>query len=86
MTAHLEIAKRHLKDSQTVRNKILWSDETKIDLFGLNAKCHVWRKPGTIPMVKHGAVRMFFGTSLNVLEWPSQSLNLNLILNSSRDT
>ena len=21
---------------------------------GLNAKCHVWKKPGTIPMVKHG--------------------------------
>jgi hypothetical protein len=23
-------------------------------LFGLNAKCHVWRKPDTIPTVKHG--------------------------------
>jgi hypothetical protein len=37
-----------------MRNKILWSDETNIELFGLNAKCHVWRKPGTIPTVKHG--------------------------------
>ena len=37
-----------------MRNKILWSDETKIELFGLNAKRHIWRKPGTIPMVKHG--------------------------------
>ena len=54
MTALLEFAKRHLEDSQTMRNKILWSDETKIKLFGLNAKCHVWRKPGTIPTVKHG--------------------------------
>ena len=54
MTARLEFAKRHLKDSQTMRNKILWSDETKIELFGLNAKRHVWRKPGTIPTVKHG--------------------------------
>ena len=35
-------------------NKILWSDETKINLFGLNAKCHIWRIPGTIPTVKHG--------------------------------
>ena len=52
MTACLEFAKRHLKDSQTMRNKILWSDLIK--LFGLNAKCHVWRKPGTIPTVKHG--------------------------------
>jgi hypothetical protein len=40
-------------------NKILWSDETKIDLnafglFGVNAKRHIWRKPGTNPTVKHG--------------------------------
>jgi hypothetical protein len=35
-------------------NKILWSDETKIELFGLNAKRHIWRKPGTISTVKHG--------------------------------
>jgi hypothetical protein len=37
-----------------MRNKILWSDETKIELFGLNAKRHIWKKPGTIPRVKHG--------------------------------
>jgi hypothetical protein len=30
MTAHLEFAKMYLKDSQTMRNKILWPDETKI--------------------------------------------------------
>ncbi|KAK3550799.1 hypothetical protein QTP70_005721 [Hemibagrus guttatus] len=60
-TAHLKVSKRHLKDSQTVRNKIIWSDETKIELFGLNGKHNVWRKPGTahhlaniIPTVKHG--------------------------------
>ncbi|KAG2465219.1 TC1A transposase, partial [Polypterus senegalus] len=57
MAARLESAKRHLKDSQTMRNKILWSDETKIEL----SRCYVWRKPGTthhqahtIPTVKHG--------------------------------
>ncbi|KAG2469896.1 TC1A transposase, partial [Polypterus senegalus] len=61
MAACLEFAKRHLKDSQTMRNKILWSDETKIELFGVNARCHIWRKPGTahhqantLPTVKHG--------------------------------
>ena len=37
-----------------MRNKIIWSDETKIELFGLNAKCPVWRKHGTIPTVQHG--------------------------------
>jgi hypothetical protein len=34
------------KESQTLRNKI--------EFFGLNAKRQVWRKPGTIPTVKHG--------------------------------
>jgi hypothetical protein len=37
-----------------MRNKILWFEETKIELFGLNAKRHIWRKPGTISTVKHG--------------------------------
>jgi len=44
-----------------MRNKSLWSDETKIELFGLNTKCYVWKKPGighhlanTIPTVEHG--------------------------------
>ena len=61
MKARLEFARKHLKDSQTLRNKILWSDETKIELFGLNSKRYVWRTPGTahhlpntIPTVKHG--------------------------------
>ncbi|KAG2466651.1 TCB1 transposase, partial [Polypterus senegalus] len=61
MAARLEFAKRHLKDTQTMRNKILWSDETKIELFGVNARNHVWGNPGTahhqantIPTVKHG--------------------------------
>ena len=47
-----------------MRNKILWSDETKMNLFGLNAKGHVWSKPATIPTVKHGdgALGMFFSS------------------------
>jgi hypothetical protein len=42
------------KYSQTMRNEITWSDEIKLEVFGLNVKRHVWRKPGTTPMVKHG--------------------------------
>ncbi len=48
MKARMEFAKKHLKDS-------------KIELFGLNSKRYVWRKPGTahhlsntVPTVKHG--------------------------------
>jgi hypothetical protein len=41
---------------------ILWSDETEIELFGLNAMRNVWRKPGTIPTVKHvGGSIMLWG-------------------------
>ncbi len=35
MKARMEFAKKHLKDSKMVTNKILWSDETKIERFGL---------------------------------------------------
>ena len=57
ITTCLKFAKRHLKDSQTMTNKMFWSDETKIELFSLNANRHIWRKPGIIPTVKHGGVR-----------------------------
>ena len=60
MTARLEFVKRHVKDSDSMRKKILWSDETKIELFGLNAKRYIWQKPitaqdssNTIPTMKH---------------------------------
>ncbi len=41
---------------------VLWSDETKVDIFGHNSKRYVWHKNNTahqqintIPRVKHGA-------------------------------
>ena len=49
-----EVTKHPMITLTELRNKILWSDETKIEPHGLNAKRHVWRKPGTIPTVKHG--------------------------------
>ena len=45
-----------------MKNKILWSDENKIELFSLNAKRHAWRRPGTIPAGKHrGGSIMLWG-------------------------
>lgn len=70
MTVHLEFAKRHLKESQIIRNKILWSDEAKIKLFGLDAEHHAWRKQdtahhltSTFPTVNH------FGGSIILWRW-----------------
>ena len=52
--SQLGLCQKAPKDSQIMRNKILWSDESKIELFDLNAKHHDWMKPVTIPTVKHG--------------------------------
>uniref|UniRef100_A0A8C7SEP5 Tc1-like transposase DDE domain-containing protein n=1 Tax=Oncorhynchus mykiss TaxID=8022 RepID=A0A8C7SEP5_ONCMY len=54
----LKFATSHLGDTPNMWKKVLWSDETKIELFGNNAKRYVWRKSNTaehtIPTVKHG--------------------------------
>ena len=48
-----------------MRNKIIWYDETKIELFGLNTKCHfleeTWHHPyGEAWWWQHHALGMFF--------------------------
>lgn len=63
--SHLEARKKFaadmLKKEDSYFDKILWSDETKIELFGNNYNNKVWREPGsaynrnnTLPTVKHG--------------------------------
>ena len=57
----LNFSKEHLEKPSSFWNKILWSDETKIELFGRNSVSRVWRKKNsafepknTIPTVKFG--------------------------------
>ena len=59
--ARLKFANDHLDDSEEDWEKVLWSDETKIELFGINSTRRVWREKkadlnpkNTIPTVKHG--------------------------------
>ncbi|CAJ0963248.1 unnamed protein product [Ranitomeya imitator] len=59
--ARLQFAHDHLEDSETDWFQVLWSDETKIEIFGANHRRDVWRLDGTaydpkntIPTVKHG--------------------------------
>ena len=60
--ARLKCAKEHLDDPEEAWEKVMWSDETKIELFGTR---RVWRKrnaeytKNTIPTVKHGGGNIF---------------------------
>ena len=57
--ACLKFTNKHLDDSVEGWEKVLWSDETKIELFGIILTHHVWKKKvelvpkNTIPMLKH---------------------------------
>uniref|UniRef100_A0A4W5JC14 Uncharacterized protein n=1 Tax=Hucho hucho TaxID=62062 RepID=A0A4W5JC14_9TELE len=55
----LKFANEHLNDSEDNWVKVLWSDETKMELFGINSTRRVWRRRNAaydpmIPTVKHG--------------------------------
>lgn len=41
--ARLEFAKKYIKEPETFFNKVLWSDETKINLFNSDGRQFVWR-------------------------------------------
>ncbi|KAK3522412.1 hypothetical protein QTP86_010117 [Hemibagrus guttatus] len=58
--ARLKSAREHLDDPEEDWENVIWSDETKIELFGKNSTCRVWRRKNaelhpknTIPTVKH---------------------------------
>ncbi len=62
---HKKARKQFAEDKQTKDmdywNHVLWSDETKINLFGSDGVTHVWWQPGeeyknkcVLPTVKHG--------------------------------
>ena len=42
--ACLKFAREHMDDPEEDWENIMWSDETKIELFGKNSTCRVWRK------------------------------------------
>ncbi len=73
--------KQFVEDKQTkgmdYRNHVLWSDETKINVFGSDGVKRVWRQPGeeykdkcVLPTVKHsgGSVMVWSCMSAAIME------------------
>lgn len=59
--SRLDFAKKYLEKPFDYWSNIIWSDETKIELFGHNQQRYIWRKKNTahvvkntVPTVKHG--------------------------------
>ena len=66
--ARLNFAKKYKDKSESYWHSILFSDETKIKLFGSDGRQKIWRKPGKAleeinlnPTVKHGGSLMLWG-------------------------
>ncbi len=66
--AHVQAHLKFANDSEKNWVKVLWSDETKIELFGINSTRRVWWRrnaaydpKNTIPTVKHGGGTLCFG-------------------------
>uniref|UniRef100_A0A3B4BC91 Uncharacterized protein n=1 Tax=Periophthalmus magnuspinnatus TaxID=409849 RepID=A0A3B4BC91_9GOBI len=58
--ACLKFAIDHLDDSEEDWDNVIWLDETKIELFGKNSTCHIWRR-------KNAACRKHGGR--NIMLW-----------------
>lgn len=61
MKKRLKFAKEHLNKDQAFWDKVLWSDESKFNIFGSDGRIKVWRKKKEAlkmknlnPTVKHG--------------------------------
>ncbi len=89
---HKKARKQFAEDKQTKDmdywNHVLWSDETKINLFGSDGVKRVWRPPGeeykdkcVLPTVKHGGGRVWgcmSAAGTGELEFIEGTMNANM--------
>ena len=64
----MKFAKKYRDEPQKFWNTILWSDETKINLYQSDGKAKVWRKKGTAYDPKHTSSSVKHGGG-NVMAW-----------------
>uniref|UniRef100_A0A8C5QBF4 Transposase n=1 Tax=Leptobrachium leishanense TaxID=445787 RepID=A0A8C5QBF4_9ANUR len=72
--ARLEFAKQHETKPSQFWNKILWTDETKINLYQSDGKRRVWRKKGTAHDPKHTTSSVKHGGG-SVIAWACMAAN-----------
>uniref|UniRef100_A0A3B1IQX0 Transposase Tc1-like domain-containing protein n=1 Tax=Astyanax mexicanus TaxID=7994 RepID=A0A3B1IQX0_ASTMX len=66
--ARLEFARKYRDEPQTFWNTVLWTDETKINLYQSDGKAKVWRKKGTAQDPRHTSSSVKHGGG-NVMAW-----------------
>ena len=95
LKARLKYAKDKLEKDYAYWKHVLWSNETKLELFAHRDVAYVWRKKGeaynpknTVPTVKHGGGSIMWGT-LEICQrrmcWDSSTNDCRLF-SSKKDT
>ena len=72
--ARLDFAKKHLKKPAQFWNSILWTDETKINLYQTDGKKKVWRRLGMAHDPKHTTSSVKHGGG-SVMAWACMASN-----------
>ena len=72
--ARIDFAKKHLKKPAQFWNSILWTDETKINLYQNDGKKKVWRRIGTAHDPKHTTSSVKHGGG-SVMAWACMASN-----------
>ncbi len=87
LSSQQEASSKGFTLSWCTRNHVLWSDETKINLFGSDGVKRVWRQPGeeykekcVLPTFKHGgeSVMVWGCMSAEELQFIEGTMNANM--------